>query len=292
MTVHMYSTFFPLCVLGLDRSCSPVHAISRITDHSNFALLTWISSLALTKQDEQILVSGGWLSANHISAVHKLLRKAFPSQEGLHDTSLLSERLLWPSKPNKCVQIIHVSGCHWACLSNRYCGDGEIDLYDCFHTIPAQNEGILKQACTMLQSEKLSVTVNVINVQFQDGSSDCGLFAAAMAFDLCNERDPFLQNYDQLKMREHLRHCFENQQLMSFPVNRKVTQGKKMRVVATVTTEIHCICRLPEEPPMACCDSCSTWYHQSCLQIPNKVFTDDKIPWICGICKFFFSIMV
>lgn len=35
-----------------------------------------------------------------------------------------------------------------------------------------------------------SVTINVINVKFQDGSSDCGLFAATMAFDLCIAPSP------------------------------------------------------------------------------------------------------
>ena len=264
-----------------------IHVISGATDHSSDKLLPWISSLVLTKQDEQILLSGGWLSANHISAVHKLLRKAFPTQEGLNDTSVLSERLSWPSKPNKCVQIIHVSGCHWACLSNRFCGDGEIDLYDCFHTNPTKSEGIMKQACTILQSEESFVTVNVINVQYQEGSSDCGLFAAAMAFDLCNEIDPFLNKYDQSKMREHLRQCFEKQQIVSFPATvTEASQHKRNRAVAKVMTEIYCTCRLPEEAPMACCDSCGTWYHQGCVNIPDEVFSDDDVPWICEICAF------
>ena len=135
-----------------------IHILSENTDNINDGLLSWIGSLALTKQDENILLSGGWLSANHVSAVHKFLRKRFPTQEGLNDTSILSEKLYWPSRPEKCVQIIHVSGCHWACLSNRFCGDGEIDLYDCYHTIPAQNDGILKQACTILHSQKSSVS--------------------------------------------------------------------------------------------------------------------------------------
>lgn len=48
----------------------------------------WICSLVLTKEDEKALLSGSWLSASHVSAVHKLLHKAFPNQEGLNDTSI------------------------------------------------------------------------------------------------------------------------------------------------------------------------------------------------------------
>lgn len=255
------------------------------TDHSKDCALTWISSLALTKQDERILLSGGWLSANHIFAVQKLLRKAFPTQEGLNDTGALSERLYWPSKPDKCVQIIHVSGCHWACLSNCFCDSAEIDLYDCLHTIPRENDGVMKQACTILKSEKSFATVNVINVQFQDGSCDCGLFAIAMAFDLCCGRDPFLQNYEQSKMREHLHCCLEKKQLVAFPATSKVVH-RQQRIVEKVTTKIYCTCRLPEEPPMAYCESCGTWYHRGCTKIPEEVFTDEDATWICEICTF------
>ena len=48
--------------------------------------------LVLSKQDEEILLNGGWLTATHIAAVHNLLRKTFPNQEGLNDTSVLSEK--------------------------------------------------------------------------------------------------------------------------------------------------------------------------------------------------------
>lgn len=253
----------------------------------NGRLLPWVSSLALTKEDELVLLSGGWLSANHISAIHKLLRKQFPTQEGLNDTSLLLEKCSWPSQPNGCVQIIHVSGNHWACLSNSFCGDGEIDLYDSYHTTPNQSNGILKQACTILRSERSSITVNVINVQKQRSSSDCGLYAAAMALDLCNGVDPFEHSYQQSQMREHLKCCFEKIQLTRFQLATNSSECRQIRVVEEVTVEVFCICRLPEKPPMACCESCGTWYHQGCINIPDDVFSDDDVTWICEICTSF-----
>lgn len=265
---------------------------SSCTEPCSLAYLTWIHSLALTKQEEKELVSGGWLSASHISAVHKLLRKAFPNQEGLNDTSVLAERLSWPSKPENFVQIIHVSDCHWACLSNQFCAPGSVDLYDTFCTIPVKNGGISKQACAILRSEKSSVTINVINVQYQVGSCDCGLFAVAMAYDLCSGIDPHLRNYDQSRMREHLRLCFEQCELESFPEASSWSPRGQERVFAQVVHEIFCNCRLPEKPPMACCDVCGTWYHQGCTHIPSEVFEDEGVFWMCDKCKLYGRICV
>lgn len=260
---------------------------SNYTEPCSLAYSTWVHSLALTKQEEQQLICGAWLSASHIAAVNKLLRKAFPNQEGLNDTSILAERLFWPSKPENFVQIIHVPDCHWACLSNRFCKPDSVDLYDTFHTFPVKGGRISKQACAILRSKEPSVTINVIDVQYQAGGCDCGLFAAAMAYDLCSGIDPYLRNYDQSRMREHLRSCFEQCELASFPEASSQNQRRQTRLVGQVTHKIFCICRLPETQPMACCDACGTWYHQGCIHIPREVFEDEDIFWMCDNCKLF-----
>ena len=246
----------------------------------------WIRSLVLTKEDEKALLSGSWLSASHVSAVHKLLHKAFPNQEGLNDTSILAEKLIWPSKPEHFVQIIYVPDYHWACLSNKFCAPGSVDLYDSLHTLPDEDGGICIQACAILQSQASSVTINVINVLYQSGVSDCGLFAIAMAYDLCRGIDPFVMKYDQSRMREHLHVCFKQGKIEHFPCHNNGSSGRKRRVVAQVTNKIFCICRLPEIPPMASCDSCGTWYHQDCVHIPTEVFDNEDTIWICDSCKY------
>ena len=223
--------------------------------------------LVLSKQDEEVLLNGGWLTATHIAAVHNLLRKPFPNQEGLNDTSVLSEKLKWPSNPTKFVQIILLH-LHWACLSNLYCEPGAVDIYDSLHT----KGEIVKQACAIMQSDRSTISINVVDVQCQTGASDCGLFAAAMAFDLCLGVDPFLRKYDQ---RKHLMSCFKRKDVVCFPEATLTGHDEKSRVVKEVTTEIFCICPLPEEEPMACCDTCGLWYHENCVKIPKEVFDDE-----------------
>ena len=39
---------------------------------------------------------------------------------------------------------------------------------------------------------------------------------------------------------------------------------------------VYCLCHLPEmeSEKMAQCGSCNEWFHKSCQQIPEAVFTD------------------
>jgi len=59
--------------------------------------------------------------------------------------------------------------------------------------------------------------IRVVNVQCQQGGDNCGVFAVAMAFDLCEGRDPFLCSYDETLMRSHLEDCFEQEGITRFP---------------------------------------------------------------------------
>ena len=241
-----------------------------------------MDSLSLTKADRQVLVDGGWLSANHISAANVLLKKAFPSQNGLQDTCYLEYKLQWNSKPEDFVQILHINKNHWVCVSNKFSGSS-VDLYDSLHTNPKVGDSIVRQVCTILASPQSSFALNVVNVQCQQGYSDCGLFAVAMAYDLCAGKDPFQLFYDQARFRTHLESCFHQEMITDFAsVNQ--TRRKK-RVINHLSVDVHCICRQPERLPMVCCDTCSSWYHEGCVQIPKVVFEQHHASWNCFKCK-------
>ena len=54
-------------------------------------------------------------------------------------------------------------------------------------------------------------TTRYMNVQWQSGGCDCGLFAPAFAIELCFKRDPIAPSFNQVKMREHLIKDIEQQ---------------------------------------------------------------------------------
>ena len=140
------------------------------------------------------LISGKNITANHVSAGNKLFKLQFTRQNGLQDTHYLFKKKQWNSNPSDF--IIYVDPNHWACLSNVFTDSMSIDLYDSLPTALSQEGNIVQQACTILQSRKLDrFSLNVVDVSRQLGSVDCGLFAIAMATDICNGINPASIDY-------------------------------------------------------------------------------------------------
>lgn len=286
MHVHVYSCTiyiqFIFCV------CAHIY-LSYFTDSespSGQALNTWVKFLGLSQADKHIIKDGKWLTANHMAAVNKLLAIKYPTQNGLQDTCSLGYFKKWLSEPKQLVQVIHVNGNHWACLSNCFCDHNSIDLYDSAQEIPDRKGSIAQQASAIMKLALPELTINVINVQLQEGSDDCGLFAIAMAYDICREVDPFTRTYTQEEMRSHLLSCFDKQSLQMFPSRNRILFDD-IRIVKKVVVELHCLCRQPDIGDMACCDSCDNWYHKGCVPIPDDVFEDedDLVEFLCCQCE-------
>lgn len=63
-----------------------------------------------------------------------------------------------------------------------------------------------------------SIEVQYMDVQMQEGKSDCGVFAIVFAAaSYTHFQDPASIIYDQAKMRTHLIHCFETRSMTPFP---------------------------------------------------------------------------
>ena len=252
---------------------------------------SWVRELSLSYLDQSILKEGRPLTANHIHGANLLLKKTFPECNGLCDTSYLSERLEWNSVPRSFVQIIHVNGNHWACLTNKFCSSqSEVELYDNLHTDPA-NDSILEQAAAILKScYNKKMSIRVINIQPQKGIDDCGALAIAMAYNLCRHLDPFQRAYDQAKLRLDIEQVFIRRSFHGINFSEpRSSNHKSGRVLKALDVKLHCVCRLPDLQDsrygdMACCDACKHWYHSGCVEIPAQVFLDPTVQWFCANC--------
>ena len=244
--------------------------------------MSWIKGLSLTLLDEQVLLNEP-LNANLVNAGQRLLKKSHVSQNGLQDTSLLYELHRWRSLPLSFVQLLFTSNNHWVCISNKFSGTGEVYLYDSAQSALTPDGDIASQACAILRSSGKAITIKTVNTQQQQGVSDCGLFALAFACDLCQGRDPCTRIYYQSKLRSHYRSCLLCEAISVFPSRGTC---KPMSVIDEAMVDIFCVCRLPEKLPMACCDVCNEWFHNSCVTIPSEVFAADvDIKWICNECQ-------
>jgi len=61
------------------------------------------------------------------------------------------------------------------------------------------------------------IEVYTLNMQKQDGFTDCGLFAIACTYELCNGRDPAKIQFTQSQMRSHFQQCLDVKIMSSFP---------------------------------------------------------------------------
>ena len=72
------------------------------------------------------------------------------------------------------LQIVHVSGNHWVCVSNKHCAAGVCNIY-MYVSMPASNSPtLIRQITAILKCSEPSFKVRYTNVHMQAGADDCG----------------------------------------------------------------------------------------------------------------------
>ncbi len=177
------------------------------------------------------------------------------------------------------VQVLHVRKNHWLTVSSRGCEKGVVRLYDSLNgTVSIDTKC---QIAAFIRSEEEELVLQSVDTDPQQNGTDCGLHAIANAYELCAGNDPSTCAWKQNEMRDHLMRCLEAGEVRPFPKRRRQPKA----VVQETGVTLHCICRMPEQrgQKMAWCGGCKQWYHQKCVNIPNKVFTR-KNSWTCNKC--------
>ena len=202
---------------------------------------TWNHNLRLSLHDKRALLSSAWLSANHISAANFILKRIYPNQNSLQDTSYLRDKLIWQSSAEKFVQIVNIDGCHWVCVSNKFSfEENTLQVYDSLMTVTSDKT--IEQLCTIFKCTDASFKIQVMNVQLQQSADSCGLFAVAMAYDLCEGKDPCYTSYRESLMRSHLAKCFQENQITRFPCHDE-RRSFQRKIVHEKEVFVYCTCR-------------------------------------------------
>ena len=141
---------------------------------------------------------------------------------------------------------------------------------------------LARLVATMVHSQLPTLNLKFLDVQHQRGSSDCGLYAIALATALCEGKDPCTQLFYQDCMRSHLIECLEMDKMTLFLAKEKsVSFGK--RVMTTQQVKLFCHCHQPSCGRMIRCPKCSEWFHRQCEPISQRHWKKPST-WSCSKC--------
>ena len=238
---------------------------------------TTASTIFITDLDQcdiDELSTNAWLSDKHINAAHYLLKSIDSTIGGFQDTV---KEESWKPVTGKYVQIFHVNDNHWITVSTIQAKPGTVHIYD--SAIQNPTLSILNMISRYHRYEGSFLNFEVLNVQQQPNSYDCGPYAVAFATSLVSGLDPTQLTFN--KPREHLLECFKSGKLTQFPSSKS---RRKKHPIYKITKRIFCTCRgleIPEMGDMIQCDICDNWSHINCvlgnLAVPSG-------PWFCSEC--------
>ena len=261
----------------------PINVEEHLPTHE---IQTWISNkqFALLTEDRQTLLDPvGWLNTSLISAAQILLREQFDAKTGLQDPCL-AQSMGFKVVSDEFVQIVHNGLGHWLTVTNiGATGGAEVMIYDSLY--PSINTFVQKQIAAMMKTTEAEIRVNVMDMQMQAGTCDCGLFSIATAAALLNGVHPGECTFNQSRMRKHLYDCLNKGKITQFPLLKSRRGGRKTKYSETFS--VYCDCRMPEcsERDMVECSECLEWYHTDCVQVPQDALQNSNVQWYCHRCQ-------
>ena len=144
-----------------------------------------------------------------------------------------------------------------------------VDICDSVYPLPPyiQIEGV--SFCHLLATQK-KTTLQMVNMQHQNGGANSGTFGISAAVSLCHDEYPTAHLKNQL-MRKLLVSYLENPYSTMKPIH------SRQRIESKYTVPVYCKCHLPWSKDcklgnMAQCKEYKQRYNQQCANISSLAF--------------------
>ena len=193
----------------------------------------WMKELNLNEDDRAILLSAdGWLNDKIVDAVNKLIAAEIGG-DAEQSTLLAQGAGRFRAKAFEGLQILHDVN-HWVVAG---CVGGEVVVAD---SLRRPVSGYLAKQLRELYPHAISrrtqqLKVTLVSCPLQTNASDCGVYAAASAFEWVKGNGPHGIAWDVAAMRRHLEQCLTMKQVLLFPkVPIKKRGRKEAKVVVMV----------------------------------------------------------
>ncbi|XP_069485709.1 transmembrane protein 209 isoform X2 [Ambystoma mexicanum] len=192
----------------------------------------WIAELHLFMSDADALMSGGWINDRLMDAINTLVSSHLGHSAS--QTTLLSQSPSgFRSVTSDTVQILHDVN-HW--ITTAFINGKVFYADSLLRTVSKYVQRQMKQLYAAQLNSKGELEVTIVPCQRQHNGSDCGIFAAANAFELAYCLNPNACSqylFDSLRSRQHLFKCLEAKNVVPFPKEklcRRVGQETPVKV--------------------------------------------------------------
>ena len=191
---------------------------------------------------------GSWFDDGHIDNVQVLLSHQYLQSGGFQSACVFEpDGCQQVAKPDgHLVQILNLSGNHWATGSNINCPKDTVAVYDSMNNSPpkaGKNKLLKYLACLVVPKKTLKI--ELVDIQKQIDISDCGLFATAVVTSLCASISPQNRNCKQDNMQKHVLKCFQEGEMNPLPLQENRHSGGVMFIE---NVAVYCHCKQPYEP--------------------------------------------
>ena len=127
----------------------------------------------------QLIENGDWLEDIHVETVSDMLKEQFPNLAGLYNPCR-GQNLSFPESPDPFLQILHVQNNHWITVTSI--PPSCVYIYDSKYNLMTDNTKM--QIAAIMHTDESCIDVKIPRIQYQEGSSDCGLYSIAYATDV------------------------------------------------------------------------------------------------------------
>ncbi|XP_066291223.1 polycystin-1-like protein 2 [Branchiostoma lanceolatum] len=252
-------------------------ALNVLVRHTEEHKVEW-PSVKLSVYNEMALIYHQMLTDDHIQAAQMLLRRQYPTLQGLEGPAVGLCDDGFVKMTGKGLQIHHNNHQHWVLSSYT---DGKVCLYDSLSVpmTPSLQTQLYQSYAAFADQTRNTLTVFLLDVQHQRNVLDCGLFAIAWAVDIAEGQDVSGVLYNNRKMRSHLKTCFKQGNLTPFPRLSSTRKKEGRTKVQRITLVCHCK-QGKRLGRMQRCEACQRIFHVSCLPVSPP--SDGT--WTCGDC--------
>ena len=159
------------------------------------------ANFPVTNKDLEDITNKITLSGNVIHGFNILCRRQFEHVAGLQDPLLGQTSQYSVMKNQEFVQILRNNRAHWVAISTYNCKNGEVNYYDNLFS-GRINDFVKQQIYALMQADVSVLKINVMPVQQQTNSVDCGIFAMAFVTSILFDEGPKTQRFDEKLLRE------------------------------------------------------------------------------------------